>query len=99
MEERTRWKLLIPIDLPPPLVESGKDSKEKDIQYAREKGILQALYFNRSMYELCNAISIILEYIKYINFAQFLCIFLPYFLFVENSAYDLNPKPKFLCLD
>jgi len=50
MEERTRWKPLIPIDLPPPLVEPGKDSKEKDIQYAREKGILQALYFNRSMY-------------------------------------------------
>ncbi|XP_034951043.1 serine/threonine-protein phosphatase 1 regulatory subunit 10-like [Chelonus insularis] len=49
MEERTRWKVLIPIDLPPPLVEPGKDSKEKDIQYAREKGILQALYFNRSM--------------------------------------------------
>lgn len=50
MEERTRWKPLIPIDLPPPLVEPGKDSREKDIQYAREKGILQALYFNRSMY-------------------------------------------------
>ncbi|XP_017882176.1 serine/threonine-protein phosphatase 1 regulatory subunit 10-like isoform X2 [Ceratina calcarata] len=49
MEERTRWKALIPIDLPPPLVEPGKDSREKDIQYAREKGILQALYFNRSM--------------------------------------------------
>ncbi|KYM98140.1 Serine/threonine-protein phosphatase 1 regulatory subunit 10 [Cyphomyrmex costatus] len=49
MEERTRWKPLIPIDLPPPLVEPGKDSKEKDVQYAREKGILQALYFNRSM--------------------------------------------------
>ncbi|XP_043525738.1 serine/threonine-protein phosphatase 1 regulatory subunit 10 isoform X2 [Frieseomelitta varia] len=49
MEERTRWKPLIPIDLPPPLVEPGKDSREKDIQYAREKGILQALYFNRSM--------------------------------------------------
>lgn len=52
MEERTRWKPLIPIDLPPPLVEPGKDSREKDIQYAREKGILQALYFNRSMYVL-----------------------------------------------
>lgn len=52
MEERTRWKPLIPIDLPPALVEPGKDSKEKDIQYAREKGILQALYFNRSMYVL-----------------------------------------------
>ncbi|KAH0945232.1 hypothetical protein HN011_002524 [Eciton burchellii] len=49
MEERTRWKSLIPIDLPPLIIEPGKDSKEKDIQYAREKGILQALYFNRSM--------------------------------------------------
>ncbi|KAG7199235.1 hypothetical protein KM043_018104 [Ampulex compressa] len=49
MEERTRWKPLIPIDLPPALVEPGKESREKDIQYAREKGILQALYFNRSM--------------------------------------------------
>ncbi|OXU20592.1 hypothetical protein TSAR_004381 [Trichomalopsis sarcophagae] len=49
MEERTIWKALIPIDLPPPLVEPGKESREKDIQYAREKGILQALYFNRSM--------------------------------------------------
>ncbi|XP_076661785.1 phosphatase 1 nuclear targeting subunit isoform X2 [Halictus rubicundus] len=49
MEERTRWKPLIPIDLPPALVDPGKDSREKDIQYAREKGILQALYFNRSM--------------------------------------------------
>ncbi|XP_063973186.1 serine/threonine-protein phosphatase 1 regulatory subunit 10 isoform X2 [Diachasmimorpha longicaudata] len=49
MEERTRWRILIPIDLPPPLVEPGKESKEKDIQYAREKGILQALYFNRGM--------------------------------------------------
>lgn len=49
MEEKTRWKPLIPVDLPPPLVEPGKDSKEKDVQYAREKGILQALYFNRSM--------------------------------------------------
>ncbi|KAJ8681053.1 hypothetical protein QAD02_016840 [Eretmocerus hayati] len=49
MEERTLWKPLIPIDLPLPLVEPGKDSREKDIQYAREKGILQALYFNRNM--------------------------------------------------
>ncbi|XP_058803454.1 serine/threonine-protein phosphatase 1 regulatory subunit 10 [Phymastichus coffea] len=49
MEEKTVWKPLIPIDLPAPLVEPGKDSREKDIQYAREKGILQALYFHRSM--------------------------------------------------
>lgn len=56
MEERTRWKPLTPIDLPPPLVEPGKDSKEKDVQYAREKGILQALYFNRSMYVIISLI-------------------------------------------
>ena len=49
MEEKTVWKALVPVDVPPALVESGKDSREKDIQYAREKGILQALYFNRSM--------------------------------------------------
>ncbi|XP_012280623.1 serine/threonine-protein phosphatase 1 regulatory subunit 10 isoform X2 [Orussus abietinus] len=49
MEEKTRWKPLIPVDVPPALVEPGKDSREKDVQYAREKGILQALYFNRSM--------------------------------------------------
>ncbi|XP_012257047.2 serine/threonine-protein phosphatase 1 regulatory subunit 10 isoform X1 [Athalia rosae] len=49
MEEKTIWKALIPVDLPPALVEYGKNSREKDVQYAREKGILQALYFNRSM--------------------------------------------------
>ncbi|XP_014207008.1 serine/threonine-protein phosphatase 1 regulatory subunit 10-like [Copidosoma floridanum] len=49
MEEKTMWKPLIPIDTPPALVEPGKDSREKDIQYAREKGILQALYFHRGM--------------------------------------------------
>uniref|UniRef100_A0A0C9RLF1 Ppp1r10 protein n=1 Tax=Fopius arisanus TaxID=64838 RepID=A0A0C9RLF1_9HYME len=49
MGEKTKWRMLIPIDLPPPLVEPGKESKEKDVQYAREKGILQALYFNRGM--------------------------------------------------
>jgi len=63
MEERTRWKSLIPIDLPPPLVEPGKDSKEKDIQYAREKGILQALYFNRSMYVKLNDIQIFVYHV------------------------------------
>lgn len=49
MEEKTRWKDLISIDLPAALVEPGKESREKEIQYARERGILQALYFNRSM--------------------------------------------------
>lgn len=49
MDERTPWKVLIPIDLKPALAEWGKKSLEKDIQFAREKVILQALYFNRSM--------------------------------------------------
>ncbi|XP_069697573.1 serine/threonine-protein phosphatase 1 regulatory subunit 10 isoform X2 [Periplaneta americana] len=49
MEEKTTWQALIPIDLPPSLVEPGARSREKDVQYAREKVILQALYFNRSM--------------------------------------------------
>lgn len=49
MDERIPWKVLIPIDLPAALAESGKKSLEKDIQFAREKVILQALYFNRSM--------------------------------------------------
>ncbi|PSN43441.1 hypothetical protein C0J52_02645 [Blattella germanica] len=49
MEEKTTWQPLIPLDLPPSLVESGARSREKDVQYAREKVILQALYFNRNM--------------------------------------------------
>ncbi|XP_044743816.1 serine/threonine-protein phosphatase 1 regulatory subunit 10 [Chrysoperla carnea] len=49
MDERTRWRPLIPIDLAPDLAVLGKKSKEKDIQYAREKVILQALYFHKSM--------------------------------------------------
>lgn len=75
MEERTRWKPLIPIDLPPPLVEPGKDSREKDIQYAREKGILQALYFNRSMYVyiLIDCFLIIIKFI-YQNRVSFIKI-------------------------
>ncbi|XP_067001508.2 serine/threonine-protein phosphatase 1 regulatory subunit 10 isoform X1 [Anabrus simplex] len=49
MEEKTPWLPLIPIDLPPSLAEPGKCSREKDIQYAREKATLQAIYFNRAM--------------------------------------------------
>lgn len=49
MEEKIKWRVLIPLDLPPALVDPGKDSREREIQYAREKSILQALYFNRGM--------------------------------------------------
>lgn len=49
MDERTSWKPLVPIDLPPPLAEPGTKSTEKAVQYAREKNILQAIYFNKSM--------------------------------------------------
>ena len=54
MEEKTTWQSLIPIDIPPSLVEPGIRSREKDVQYAREKVILQALYFSRTMYVDCN---------------------------------------------
>ncbi|XP_021939926.1 serine/threonine-protein phosphatase 1 regulatory subunit 10-like isoform X3 [Zootermopsis nevadensis] len=49
MEEKISWQPLIPIDMPPSLVEPGIHSREKDVQYAREKVILQALYFSRAM--------------------------------------------------
>ncbi|GLH01293.1 Uncharacterized protein GBIM_07465 [Gryllus bimaculatus] len=48
-EEDSSWLPLIPIDCNPPLVEPGKNSREKDVQYAREKVVLQAIYFDRSM--------------------------------------------------
>uniref|UniRef100_A0A1B6GBH7 Serine/threonine-protein phosphatase 1 regulatory subunit 10 n=1 Tax=Cuerna arida TaxID=1464854 RepID=A0A1B6GBH7_9HEMI len=47
MEERTRWKALIPIDIAAPVVAPGKNSQEKDIQYAREKTVPAAVYFNK----------------------------------------------------
>lgn len=49
MDTQTNWKLLIQIDLRPPLAESGFKSLEKDIQFAREKTSLQALYFGGRM--------------------------------------------------
>ncbi|CAG2067822.1 unnamed protein product, partial [Timema podura] len=49
MEEKIPWRGLALIDLPPSLVEYGKNSREKEVQYAREKVILQAIYFNRAM--------------------------------------------------
>jgi protein phosphatase 1 regulatory subunit 10 len=54
MEEKATWQPLIPIDIPPNLVEPGIRSREKDVQYAREKVILQALYFSRTMYVDCD---------------------------------------------
>lgn len=51
MEEKTTWGLLYEVDIPPDrrsTVESGKSSLEKNVQYAREKTVLQAIYFNRS---------------------------------------------------
>ncbi|KAL1123915.1 hypothetical protein AAG570_001685, partial [Ranatra chinensis] len=49
MEERTTWRSLIPVDIPGDHVVPGKNSVEKDIQYARERTTLQAIYFNRRM--------------------------------------------------
>ncbi|KAJ9595970.1 hypothetical protein L9F63_012863, partial [Diploptera punctata] len=49
MEEKTVWQPLIPVDLPPSLVEYGARSQEKEVQYAREKVTLQAIYFSRVM--------------------------------------------------
>lgn len=51
MEEKLPWMQLIAIEIPPGTthVEPGCKSREKDIQYAREKTILQALYFSRSL--------------------------------------------------
>lgn len=37
MKEHTVWARLIPIDLPPSDVEYGSKSREKDVQFAREK--------------------------------------------------------------
>jgi len=47
VETNVPWKL-IPVDCPPPLAEIGKDSKEKEIQKAREGTVLQAIYFTPS---------------------------------------------------
>lgn len=49
MDTQTTWRKLIEMDLPPPMAVSGSQSLEKDIQFAREKSVLQALYFNKRM--------------------------------------------------
>uniref|UniRef100_A0A0K8SQU9 Serine/threonine-protein phosphatase 1 regulatory subunit 10 n=1 Tax=Lygus hesperus TaxID=30085 RepID=A0A0K8SQU9_LYGHE len=49
METQIPWRTPPPIDLPNDLVIPGKNSVEKDIQHARERTTLQAIYFNRNM--------------------------------------------------
>ncbi|KAL3281396.1 hypothetical protein HHI36_004605 [Cryptolaemus montrouzieri] len=49
MEPTTLWRIPYLIDQPELPVQPGSKSLEKDIQYAREKNILQALYFNKSL--------------------------------------------------
>ncbi|XP_014259988.1 serine/threonine-protein phosphatase 1 regulatory subunit 10-like isoform X1 [Cimex lectularius] len=49
MEEKTPWRPLIPIDIEGDLVIPGKNSIEKEIQQARERTTLQAIYFNKSI--------------------------------------------------
>lgn len=49
MDAQTLWRIPMEIDLPEPLAEPGSKSLEKDIQFAREKSVLQALYFNKKM--------------------------------------------------
>lgn len=47
MEPQINWRLPYFIDQPEPLAVPGSKSLEKDIQYAREKTVLQALYFDK----------------------------------------------------
>lgn len=47
MEPQAMWRLLFLIDQPDALVQPGSKSLEKDIQFAREKSVLQALYFDK----------------------------------------------------
>lgn len=49
MDVQTVWRIPIEMDLPPPMAVPGCQSLEKDIQFAREKSMLQALYFNKRM--------------------------------------------------
>lgn len=49
MDVQITWRGLTEVDMRAPLVQSGAKSLEKDIQFAREKSVLQALYFSRKM--------------------------------------------------
>lgn len=49
MEEKTSWSKLIPIDIEKvSVVHPGHNSKEKEIQKARQEKVLQAIYFHTS---------------------------------------------------
>lgn len=48
MEERTSWMILIPID-DVPTINFGKSSREKEIQYARERTVPPVMYYHRMM--------------------------------------------------
>lgn len=48
MEERTSWMILIPVDDVAP-INFGKNSREKDVQYARERTVAPAMYYHRMM--------------------------------------------------
>lgn len=47
MGEQTMWRPPIVVDLPDPLAVPGSKSLEKDIQFAREKSVLPAQYFDK----------------------------------------------------
>ncbi|KAF5301196.1 hypothetical protein FQA39_LY19104 [Lamprigera yunnana] len=49
MDAHTIWRIPYEVDLTEPLAEPGCKSLEKDIQFAREKSVLQAIYFNKKM--------------------------------------------------
>ncbi|CAL1269525.1 unnamed protein product [Larinioides sclopetarius] len=50
MEEMARWWIVpILIDLPPPLVDPGCQSKEKEIERLRQQTTLQEIYFTKEM--------------------------------------------------
>ncbi|KAK9888443.1 hypothetical protein WA026_000691 [Henosepilachna vigintioctopunctata] len=49
MEPTTLWRIPYIVDQSELPVQPGCKSLEKDIQYAREKNILQALYFNKNL--------------------------------------------------
>ncbi|XP_065164165.1 serine/threonine-protein phosphatase 1 regulatory subunit 10 isoform X3 [Atheta coriaria] len=47
MDTQMQWRNLIEVECLPPPAEFGSKSLEKSIQFAREKTVLQAIYFNR----------------------------------------------------
>lgn len=55
MDVQTMWRSLIEIEITPPIPDVVCRSLEKDIQFAREKNVLQALYFDKRMIPFCPA--------------------------------------------